>query len=427
MTFVAAADGFAATTRARSQALGRAFMAGALDKVVFVWILMGGLVMIEPSPYEFMFVVVLPIAFLGGLKVYRTVSPLAFLLIAFVPFALAAAFQVVETPYTKAVVYEFITIFMFATAFFAANYVAEKPQERLRRIMLAFTIIAVFSSLLGTAGYLGLIPGAHDMLTRASRAKALFKDPNVFGPFLIPPAIFATQRMFLGDRKMVLRNALIVLSLVVGIFVSFSRAAWGNLLGSSVLLFVLVFALEANPREKVRMIVIGMVGVAITLAILGALLSIPAVGALFQERFAVEQYYDSGENGRFGRQGFAYDVGLSNPLGIGPGEFVNTKINEEAHDTYATTLHVYGWGGALMWDAMLVLTLVRIGTALFRRSPNRRLLIPLVAVYIPLVVQAGIIDIDHWRHYYLIVGLIWGVTAGYYRLQPGESRATALV
>ena len=48
---------------------------------------------------------------------------------------------------------------------------------------------AVLSALLGTLGYLGSCPGA-DLFTRYGRAKALFNDPNVFGPFLILPAMY---------------------------------------------------------------------------------------------------------------------------------------------------------------------------------------------------------------------------------------------
>jgi hypothetical protein len=30
---------------------------------------------------------------------------------------------------------------------------------------------------------------------------------------------------------------------------------------------------------------------------------------------------------------------------------------------------------------------------------------------VPLAGEAAIIDTDHWRHWFLLVGLIWGVTA----------------
>ena len=63
-----------------------------------------------------------------------------------------------------------------------------------------------------------------------------------------------------------------------------------------------------------------------------------------------------------------------------------------------------------------------------QHSPNRLLLIPLIAVFMPLSVEAAIIDLDHWRHFFLVGGLIWGVTAAYRKTLPGESaRLAALV
>jgi len=233
--------------------------------------------------------------------------------------------------------------------------------------------------------------------------------------------------LFGTTRGRIILNGAVVLVLLIGVFVSFSRAAWGDLLGSAVILFALVFIFEANARDKIRMIILALVGVVMVIVAIGGLLSIPSVSALFDERASVEQSYDSGTTGRFGRQGYAFDLGLSHPFGIGPAEFRNLKIPEEAHDSFATTLHVYGWGGALCWDALIVMTLIRALAAMGKRSPNRRMLLPLIAVYVPLIIEAGIIDIDHWRHYYLIVGLIWGVTAGYYRVKPAENKVTALV
>ncbi|MDR3470217.1 MAG: hypothetical protein P4M09_00745 [Devosia sp.] len=417
--------------RVARRQLGHAYVSAGLktllDRVVTVWIFTGGLVIIEPSPYEFMFAIVLPLALFAGLKVYRSTVGLLLLAVMFSPFAIAAAFQATFTPITSTLIYEAVTFFLLLTAFFAASYVAEAPQERMRRIMKAYTIVAVISAILGTLGYLHLIPGGYDILTRYGRAKAFFQDPNVFAPFLILPAIYATQRLLLiRGRRSVLINGSIVMALLIGVFVSFSRAAWGNLLGSAVILFIMILIFEANARDKVRMMLLAIAGVLVALAAIGGLLSIPSVNKLFTERAAVEQSYDSGTTGRFGRQGYAYDIGLSHPLGIGPAEFRNLEVPEEAHDSYATTLHVYGWGGALIWDSLLVLTLIRGFSTLVRRSPNRRMLIPLLATFVPLVIEAAIIDIDHWRHYYLMIGLIWGVTAGYKRVKPGEDKVTAM-
>ena len=46
---------------------------------------------------------------------------------------------------------------------------------------------------LGIVGYFDLLPGAHELLTRYGRATGPFKDPNVFGPFLVPALVYALQ------------------------------------------------------------------------------------------------------------------------------------------------------------------------------------------------------------------------------------------
>ena len=91
-------------------------------------------------------------------------------------------------------------------------------------------------------------------------------------------------------------------------------------------------------------------------------------------------------------------------------------------------LHVYGWGGGLMFYLFIATTIWRGVSFVFRKSANKLLLIPLISTFIPLCVEAAIIDLDHWRHFYLIGGLIWGVTAAYNKTLPGEDkRLSALV
>ena len=89
---------------------------------------------------------------------------------------------------------------------------------------------------------------------------------------------------------------------------------------------------------------------------------------------------------------------------------------------------VYGWGGGLVFYLFIGVTIWRGISFVCRPSPNRLLLIPLISVFVPLCVEAAIIDLDHWRHFYLVGGLIWGVTAAYTKILPGENnRLSALV
>jgi O-antigen ligase len=404
----------------------RSRTATLLDWLVAFWIFSGGMVITEPSPYELSFVLVLGVALFAGFGIYRSTLGLLVLFVSFIPFALIAAFQVKFNELGDALLFQAVTIFLIFTAYFVANYVAEAPQQRMRLIVGAYIATAVISAIVGTLGYLHLIPGS-EMFTRYSRAKAFFNDPNVFGPFLILPAMYVLQRVLLGTRRRAVWGGAIFMILLVGVFASFSRAAWGHLAVSASAVFLLVFFLEAHAREKVRMLLIALVGLAMVVIAIGGLLSIPSVSKLFEVR-ATSQNYDEGETGRFGRQGYAFELALENPLGLGPNEFYLLRITEAPHNTYVTVLHVYGWGGGFVFMLLIGTTIWRGVSFLGRPSPNRLLLIPLISVFIPLCVEAAIIDLDHWRHFFLVAGLIWGVTAAYDKAPPGKAiRHSALV
>ncbi len=379
-----------------------------LDFMVAFWIFTGGLVLFEPSPYELTFLAVLPLAFVAGMGLYRSTFGLFAILIGFTPFALIACFQVRFNPIGDALLFSIVTIFLLLTAYFIANYVAEQTERRMRLVMRAYTAVALISAIVGTLAYLGLMPGA-DIFLRYGRAKAAFNDPNVFGPFLVLPAMYALQRLLLAPGRSAIIAGGIYMVLFVGVFVSFSRAAWGHFALSSLIVLVLCFWLEAAARDKVRIMIMSLLGAAMLVVALAGLLSIPQVASLFEQR-AAGQNYDSGETGRFGRQGYAFELALDHPLGIGPHEFRNLRIIEEPHNVYVTVLHVYGWGGGAIYYLLVILTLWRGIAALTRPSPYRLMMIPLVATFAMLVGESAIIDTDHWRHYFLLVGLIWGIS-----------------
>lgn len=380
-----------------------------LHALVAVWIFAGGLVITEPSPYELAFLLVLGVSAFAGFTLRRSTLGLLVLFASFIPFAIIAAFQVKFSSVPDALTYQTVTIFLFFTAYWVANYVAEAPQSRMRLIIGAYLATALVSAVLGTLGYLGI---GHDLFTRYDRAKAFFNDPNVYGPFLILPAMYALQRLLVATPKRAAWAALTYGVLVIGVFASFSRAAWGHVAISSLLVYVLLFALETHARQKVRMLTLALVGLLMLIVAAAGILSIPQFRSFIELR-TQSQTYDTGESGRFGRQGYAFDLALQHPLGLGPLEFRNLRVKEEPHNTYVNVLHGYGWGGGLAFIAFIGITIWRGVTFLARPGPNRLLLIPLVAVFVPLAAEAAIIDLDHWRHFFLVGGLIWGVTAGY--------------
>lgn len=390
----------------------KSLAAALLPSMVALWVFSGGFVLIEPSPYEAVFPLVLITALMSGIWLYRGTLSLFLLLVLFLPFAVIASFQARHFELKDTFLYLAITVYLWITAYFTANFVAENPVRRFGTVIKAYTAVAVLVALVGTFAYLGLMP-FEEYFLRYGRAKATFEDPNVFAPFLILPAVYAAQKVFLKKGWTSFFAAITFAILFTGVFVSFSRGAWGHLALTGALSFFLVFTLEARARDKVRMLLIALVGIAALVLLLAALLSIDNVRELFLQRFSLVENYDTGATGRFGRQLYAFDLALSNPWGIGPKEFTALRIVEEPHNTFVNVILIYGWGGGLAYISMMLMTLWRAIRHLAIRSPNRFILIALTATYLPLVIESAIIDTDHWRHFYLLTGLIWGVTASY--------------
>ena len=405
----AAASDWGTMPREQASAWFRARATAILNACVALWIFAGGFVINEPSPYELAFVLVLGVSFFAAFHFHRSTLGLLVLFVALVPCAYIAAFQVRFLTISDALIYQTVTIFLFFTAYWVANYVAEAPQARMRIIIGAYLGTALLSAIMGTLGYLGI---GHEIFTRYDRAKALFNDPNVYGPFLMLPAMYALQRVLIGKSRSAVIATLAYGVLFVGVFASFSRAAWGHIVISSAMVYVLLFWLETHALQKVRMLMLALAGAATLVVAAAGILSLPQFSSFIELR-TQSQDYDTGESGRFGRQGYAFDLALQHPLGLGPLEFRNYRVKEEPHNTYVNVIHAYGWGGGLVMIAFIFITIWRGVTFLARPGPNRLLLIPLVSVFIPLAGEAAIIDVDHWRHFFLVGGLIWGVTAGY--------------
>lgn len=313
---------------------GRVYLRAAMRPLLYVfvafWIFSGCFVLFEPSPYELVFLLVLPLGLLAGVGVHRGVVNLFQLIVCFTPFALIAALQVRYTEPVEALIYTGVTIFLMITAFFAANFVADAPLGHMRLIVKAYTTAAVISALVGLLSYLGILPG-EELFLLYGRAKAFFEDPNVFGPFLILPAAFALQRVLLGTQRQAFWGAIWYGILFLGVFASFSRGAWGAFALASAMVFVLCYTLEAQARQKARMLILLIVGIMGLMMMMAGLLSIPSVHKLFQERASLTQNYDTGATGRFGRQSYALQLALEHPWGMGPLQFRNMRIVEEPH------------------------------------------------------------------------------------------------
>ena len=172
----------------------------------------------------------------------------------------------------------------------------------------------------------------------------------------------------------------------------------------------LTFITSRSPVERMRIIVLAMVGVVLVALFVIALLSIQQVADVFRERAALEQSYDVGHYGRFGRYILGTALGLERPLGVGPLQF-SLYFGEDPHNTYLNTFMSGGWLTGLSYLTLTVVTLV-MGLRFIRvETPWQPIYHAIYAAYIGVAAESAIIDSDHWRHYFLILGLLWGLMA----------------
>jgi len=386
---------------ARPTGLPTRKIAGAL---LWLAVFLGGFVVFEPAPYELFLALLIPGWLFFGLKVPRAAGPLFVLMFLFLAGGILAATQARDF-FTQPVYYAVTAFLVFSSCFFAC-LIAEDAR-RLDTIVSAWIAAALMTSLLGIAGYFGI--GAA-LFTKFGRATGGFQDPNVFGPFLIFPFAILVRRALTRPFAEALRYGLLALPILVGILLSFSRATWGLTVIAAFMVAVLLFATERSAKARMRLVAIGAVGIVLIGLVLGAVLSIPAVSNLFTERAQLEQSYDSGHLGRFARHAIGFNMMLDHPLGIGAIEFGRT-FGEDEHDIWLKSLTTYGWLGFASYFSLVVWTLVAAFPLVFRSGPLQGVTQVAYIVFLGHILMATVIDIDHWRHVYLLFGILWGAIA----------------
>jgi hypothetical protein len=153
------------------------------------------------------------------------------------------------------------------------------------------------------------------------------------------------------------------------------------------------------------------VAVAGVVMLLAVALSISSVREMFEIRAEVLQSYDTGErSGRFSRQWDAVVVVVEAPNGLGPTQF-GRRFGQDVHNVYLNAFVAYGWVGGSAYLMIVIMTLARGFAAIRRQSPWRAYLVAAYATFAGLILEGLIVDTDHWRHFFLLVGLIWGVSA----------------
>ncbi len=394
--------------------------------LVLVWLAVasGAIVFTEPAPVDLFtiaLIVLLPAVGLVAIKPGLVVVLSVWLAAAAAAFV-ASAFS---NDIARSSIHSGISVYLYLATFVFAAFIAKKPVAHTKLVLHAYQWAAFIAATAGVIGYFGLAPGADELLTKFGRATGTFKDPNVYGPFLVPALLYAVHQCIIRPLHRIGLPGLMVLFLGFAILLSFSRGAWINMAIAFAIYGYFSFVSAPTNLQRLKMIALGAAGAFVVFGSLIAATQIDAVGTLLEERAQLSQSYDEGPEGRFGGHEKAKRLILENPLGIGAGTFTEVHHHEDVHNVYLSMFLNAGWLGGLLFILMCALTTLYGLRHALKRTASQPLFIIALATFIGNVIEGFVIDIDHWRHFYLLMALVWGLMLGDRRiatLKTGSSR-----
>lgn len=398
-----------APARGASSGLDRAYL-GAVGLAMAL----GAYVMVEPAPVDLAVMALLVAGFLLSTLAFRAAHALPAALLAV--FIIANVVSLLDAgDQTRAFWYGAVTLYLALSWLFFVGVTSHYGRQALPVLLGGYAVAGVVSVALGTLAYFHVLHFA--ALLEFGRPKGLFKDPNVYGPYMVPIALYTMARLMDRARRRWFWAGLSAVSMI-GIFLSYSRACWLNYL-AAVAAYIGATALwqrRAGDLRRWRRLAIGLLLAAITVL---ASLSLPGVRDMVRERWGSGGLHDY-DQARFDTQRKAWDTALAVPLGIGPGQ-ADPTFNYATHNTYLRVLSENGWLGFAAFYAFVALTFTQAVRRVRRAPAGDRLAVVVLACLAGWMVNAAVIDTLHWRHLWLLLALPWMSCGAGFGLRAGFS------
>jgi len=412
MAYAATAGGLPSTAAPGVLALQRAlvWLAGASVAIVFI----------EPSPYELVTVLAVVAFFATGLRLRLLfMPPLLLLALINIGYSISAI-----PMFDNSIIASWIATswYMALTVIFLAMVISEDTMARLDMLRRGLIVGAMIASLGAIAGYFNLVPGGYDLLTLYGRGRGTFKDPNVLGAFLILPSLPVLQNVVTARFGKALRSTIALGVMTLAILLAFSRAAWGQLILTAAFMLTLMVMTSRSNTDRSRIVVTAIVAALAAALLVAVLLSFNSVADMFQQRASFDQSYDEGRFGRFGRHILGADMALDLPFGIGPLQF-HRYFPEDTHNSYLNAFMSGGWLSGVCYPALVFLTVILGFRHIFIRVPWQRTYLAVFAAFLGTVGESFIIDTDHWRHFFMMLGVMWGLFAAAQPYSAASARA----
>jgi hypothetical protein len=370
---------------------------------------------LKPSPYDFTAIPTLLLWAILGLRIHRGAVPyLAILVVSHVALILALIPYFDEPNPTT---WTIQSLYLFVTAVFFVMFFSDDTHKRVKLAVDAYVASCVFASIAGIISY---VTPTGIFFTMDGRAAGVFEDPNLLGSFLTVGGIAMLHRLLARQTRHPILSTAILLLILTATLLAFSRGAWGAMAFGALL--SIAFTYRTSPAHiRRRITILAAIGSFVVAGGIAIALADPSVGSTLTDRFTLTKDYDEGETGRFGNQKRSIPLLMERPNGFGPLRF-RLRFGFEPHNSYIGGFANGGWLGGFSFIALVLLTTV-VGVRLcLTPSPYRTLAQGIVPPTLMFFMQAFQIDIEHWRHVYIMFGMVWGLECARLRWLAGAAQ-----
>jgi O-antigen ligase len=393
-----------------------------INALIALAISFGSFTFVEPSPYDVLMLLLWISWAFSGFSVHRSllayIFPLLLIMIggflSLIPFF----------GETDSQLHLFYTVYLSISGIIFAIMFSEDALRRTDLCLRAYAVSALLAAACGIAGWFD-IGGSAQYFMNWNRAMGPFKDPNVFGSYLVAGYLFFLHQLLCGAAKSWAARSVNIAALLIlaaGVFLSFSRGSWGATLAATLLISAMVFHTTEEARSRARLLFIFAMVFGLVVAGAVVALSVDSIRDVFTMRASLNQDYDLGETGRFGNQLRSLPLLLDRPFGMGPLRY-RTFFDLDPHNSYLANFADNGWLGGLSFMFLVGVTTFVGFRLCLKPSPYRRNAQVLFVALLMYFLQAFQIDIDHWRFVHLLLGAVWGLEAARQKWAEGDWRA----
>ena len=392
------------------------FVAAAVP-LVFALMAISSVVYIEPAPYDIALLGMLMCFFAAGMRVPREIRVVGLLLGAFV-FSNLLASAVAPDPLQTLRSLGIRSYMVLAWLFFVC-LVATDPERILPALWKGYLVAALGATVFGVFEYYGFIHNAE--WAGGLRAKGPFKDPNVYGPFLVPAVLYCVSQLrHAGTSRRIVYGTLL-LAFIFGVLLGPSRGAWLNFSLSLALLLIFILSTRRPRREKVGItLASGLVLAAGAAVVIGAI-SFTTAGQRFQTGRCLRRATTCGREAASTRSGSPSNARASRrSASTGP-------HRRGVRPRAAQPLPARHRRGRVDRRALVP---GRHRAHPLRRGTRDALVLALrdefivaFSAMLGILAQSLFIDSTHWRHLWLMLALCWALITVARRQSRPETRS----